>query len=159
MWITYEFHSKSILSNSIWTIGIFAVWINFIVVFELWNKLSEANNCEQNWIRDGSLWSSTFLAPATTETAAECRKENMAESFHGLDDGKDYELVIGSSFRQKQNEDFYHTIKCKRIFTYTETSFSKIPSWLPWDYLWKIQNNFAPNHQSVTDQHTKRYPL
>lgn len=40
----------------------------------------------------------------------------MAEPFHGLVDGKEYDLVIGSSFRQRQSEDFYHTIKCKSVF-------------------------------------------
>ena len=41
----------------------------------------------------------------------------MAEPFHGLIDGKEYELKIGSSFGQKHKKDFYHAIKCNINFS------------------------------------------
>ncbi len=37
----------------------------------------------------------------------------MAEPHHGLIDGKEYNVKIGSSFRQKQKDNFYHTVRCK----------------------------------------------
>eukprot|EP00794_Sanderia_malayensis_P020590 gene20590-22621_t len=35
----------------------------------------------------------------------------MAEPHHGLIDGQEYNLKIGSSFRQRQKDNFYHTVR------------------------------------------------
>ena len=45
----------------------------------------------------------------------------MAEACHGLVDGKEYNLIIGSSFRQKQNDGFYHSVRCKYLLFETST--------------------------------------
>ncbi|XP_065059314.1 ELL-associated factor 1-like [Rhopilema esculentum] len=36
---------------------------------------------------------------------------NMAEAFHGLVDGKEYKLNIGSSFKKRQSDGIYHAVR------------------------------------------------